>query len=119
MIVRQDILTSDTSALPRSAFLILLALHDGPGHGLGIIERVEAATRGRVKLGPGTLYGTLQTLSADHLIRESAPPDEGATDPRRRYYQLTPRGHRALRSEAERLRVLVEAASSRRLLGDL
>jgi DNA-binding PadR family transcriptional regulator len=112
-------LTSDISGLSRSAFLILLALHDGPGHGLGLIGRVEQATEGRVKLGPGTLYGTLQTLAADQLIRESAAPDEGTEpDPRRRYYRITPRGERALRTEAERMQVLVEAATARRVLGD-
>jgi DNA-binding PadR family transcriptional regulator len=110
---------SDTSALSRSSFLILLALHDGPCHGLGIVGRVEAATQGRVRLGPGTLYGTLQTLTADLMIRDStAPADAVDPDPRRRYYRITPRGERALKSEAERLRVLVDAAQARRVLGD-
>jgi DNA-binding PadR family transcriptional regulator len=112
-------LTSDISGLSRSAFLLLLALHDGPGHGLGLVGRVEAATEGRVKLGPGTLYGTLQTLATDQLIRESAAPEAAIdADPRRRYYRITPRGERALRTEAERMRVLVEAATTRRVLGD-
>jgi len=106
--------------VPRSAFLILLALHDGPCHGLGLITRVEQATNGQVKLGPGTLYGTLQTLAADHMIRESAAPQDAVDDdPRRRYYRITPRGDRALRSEAERLRVLVNAAAARRVFGDV
>jgi DNA-binding PadR family transcriptional regulator len=105
--------------MPRSAFLILLALHEGPSHGLGLIARIEQATEGRVKLGPGTLYGTLQTLSADGLIRDAAaPPNPADHDPRRRYYRLTPRGDRAVRGEAERLRVLVDAAATRRLLSD-
>ena len=107
---------SDISALPRSSFLILLALHDGPCHGLGVVERVENATNGRVKLGPGTLYGTLQSLAADQMIRDaSAPADTAHDDPRRRYYRITPRGERALRAEAERLRVLVDAAAARQL----
>jgi DNA-binding PadR family transcriptional regulator len=111
---------SDTSALARSSFLILLALHDGPCHGLGIVDRVEQATKSRVKLGPGTLYGTLQSLAADQMIRESdAPPDATDADPRRRYYRITPRGERALRAEAERLRVLVDAAQARRVISDL
>jgi DNA-binding PadR family transcriptional regulator len=110
---------SDTSGLPRSSFLILLALHEGPCHGLGIVGRVETATHGQVKLGPGTLYGTLQTLTADLLIRDvPAPADAGDADPRRRYYRITPRGEKALKSEAERLRVLVDAAETRRILGD-
>jgi DNA-binding PadR family transcriptional regulator len=119
MLVKQDILTSDTSAVSRSAFLILLALHDGPCHGLGVVDRVERATNGQVKLGPGTLYGTLHTLAADQMIRESAAPEDAVDDdPRRRYYRITPRGDRALRAEAARLRVLVDAAAARRVLED-
>lgn len=110
-------MTSDTSVLPRSAFLILLALHDGPCHGLGIVSRVEDATNGRVKLGPGTLYGTLQTLVSADLIRHAPSDRPDDEDPRRRYYRISPRGERALRTEAERLRVLVDAAAARRVLG--
>ena len=109
----------DRSDLPRSAFLVLLALSGSPGHGLGIVDRVEAATQGRVKLGPGTLYGALQALAADGLIKRTTDaPDPADDDPRRRYYKLTPRGEKALRGEAARLRVLVDAAVARNLLGD-
>jgi DNA-binding PadR family transcriptional regulator len=110
---------SDHFGLPRSAFLILLALSDGPGHGLGIIARVEHATSGSVKLGPGTLYGTIQTLAADGLIRESAAPTPDEADTRRRFFKLTPRGDRALRAEAARLRILVDAAATRRLVDQI
>jgi DNA-binding PadR family transcriptional regulator len=99
------------SALSRSAFLVLLALSDRARHGLAIVVRIEEATSGRVKMGPGTLYGTLQKLQATGLIRETAePPDPDDHDTRRRYYRLTPRGERALSSEAEGLRVLADAA---------
>ena len=110
----------DAADLPRSAFLVLLALADGPGHGLGIVARIEDATHGRVKLGPGTLYGTLQSLASAGLIRLTAEaPDPHDDDPRRRYYKLTPKGEKALRAEAARLRVLVDAAAARRVLGDV
>lgn len=113
-------MASDISGLPRSAFLILLALEDGPCHGLGLISRIEKATNGQVRLGPGTLYGALQVLAAHQLIRDSAVPDDAVDDdPRRRYYLITPRGDRALRAEAERLRVLVDAAVARRVLSDV
>lgn len=79
---------------------------------------MEDATNGRVKLGPGTLYGTLQTLVADELIRHAPGDRPGDEDPRRRYYRISSRGERALRTEAERLRVLVDAAAARRVLGD-
>jgi DNA-binding PadR family transcriptional regulator len=104
--------------LSRSAFLVLLALADAPAHGLGIVDRVERATEGRVKLGPGTLYGTLHGLVTEGLIRETREvPDPADDDPRRRYYRLTPKGERALKADAERLEVLVAAARDRRLLG--
>jgi DNA-binding PadR family transcriptional regulator len=105
-------------SLSRSAFLVLLALADRPRHGLAIIDRVEEASEGGVKLGPGTLYGTLQKLVASGLIRETAePPDPKDDDPRRRYYELTPRGERSLQAEAEHLQRLVRAAAAQRILG--
>lgn len=107
-------------SLSKSGFLVLLALADRPRHGLAIVDRVEEASRGEVKMGPGTLYGTLHKLSASGLIRETtAPPDPADDDPRRRYYKLTPRGEKALKAEAVRLRALVHAAIDQRVLGDL
>jgi len=107
-------------SLSRSAFLILLALADRPRHGLAIIERVEESSRGEVKMGPGTLYGTLQKLTAAGLIREQrSAPDPDDHDTRRRYYGLTPKGDRSLRSEAAKLRSLVQAASRQKLFGDV
>ncbi|MEZ5316418.1 MAG: PadR family transcriptional regulator [Vicinamibacterales bacterium] len=107
-----------TDGLSRSAFLVLLALADQPAHGLAIIDRVADATGGEVRLGPGTLYGTLQKLVADGLIRETAAPDPADDDPRRRYYRLTPKAQREVRQEAVRLRSLVQAAVDRRILED-
>ena len=99
--------------LSRSAFLVLLALADQPRHGLAIIDFIAAATDGTVRIGPGTLYGTLQKLSADGLIRETASaPDPDDHDPRRRYYALTAKARRELTSEAMRMRALVNAAAA-------
>lgn len=99
------------SALARSSFLVLLALGDRARHGLAIIDRIEEATKGRVKMGPGTLYGTLQKLESSGLIREiDEAPDPSDHDTRRRYYRLTSRGERALAVETANLRLLVDAA---------
>lgn len=109
-----------TDGLPRSSFLVLLAVADQPRHGLGIIDRVEEVSHGEVRIGPGTLYGTLQKLVTAGLLRETdQPPDPADHDPRRRYYRLTPKGERELKAEAVRLRALVHAAVDHRVLGDL
>jgi DNA-binding PadR family transcriptional regulator len=106
--------------MAKAAFLVLLALSDRPRHGLAIVDRIEETTKGHVKMGPGTLYGTLQKLVHSGLIRETSDaPDPDDHDARRRYYRLTPRGLRDLRSEAEALRVLIDAAVDQRVLGDL
>lgn len=113
-------MAASNEGLSRSAFLILLALADRPRHGLAIIDRVEESSRGDLKMGPGTLYGTLQKLAAAGLIREKRhAPDPDDHDTRRRYYGVTPKGERALKAEAARLRTMVQAASKQKLFGDL
>jgi DNA-binding PadR family transcriptional regulator len=97
--------------------MILLAIADQARHGLGIVEEVEVASGGQVKLGPGTLYGTLQKLVEAGLIRETTEvPDPADDDPRRRYYRIMPRGARALQDEATRMRSLVDTAVSKNVL---
>jgi DNA-binding PadR family transcriptional regulator len=113
-------MAASADTLSRSAFLIMLALTDRPRHGLAIIDRVEESSRGDLKMGPGTLYGTLQKLTAAGLIREQRhAPDPDDHDTRRRYYGLTPRGERALKAEAARLRTMVQAATKQKLFGDI
>ena len=48
-------------ALTEAVYYILLSLQS-PLHGYGIIQNVDAWSKGRVKLAPGTLYGALNTL---------------------------------------------------------
>lgn len=113
-------MATSNDGLARSSFLVLLSLADQPRHGLAIVDRVEEASGGEVRLGPGTLYGTLQKLVAGGLIRETTEvPDPEDHDSRRRYYKLTPRGQRALKDEAARLRALVRAAVAQDILGEL
>ncbi len=96
---------------------ILLTLAGGPRHGYGIMREVEERTGGRVRLGPGTLYGAVKRLRERGLIDEvedSEAPDEPADD-RRRYYRLTSLGREAARLEVERLARVVETARGKRL----
>jgi len=108
----------DLSPLTPAVFHILLALADGEQHGYGIMREVETLTGGALRLGPGTLYGTIKRLLAAGLIEESEErPDPALDDERRRYYRLTGAGRRAAEAEARRLETLVGAARARRLLG--
>lgn len=103
--------------LTPAVFHILLALADGERHGYGVIKEVDARTDGRVRLGPGTLYGSIKRMLAEGLIEESGErPDPELDDERRRYYRLTKFGRRVAVAEAERLSRLVASARAKRLL---
>src|ERR671916_2385257 len=96
--------------LTPAVFHVLLALVDAERHGYGIIKEVEGRTEGRVRLGPGTLYGSLKRLLEEGLVEESDErPDAALDDERRRYYRLTVFGRRVAAAEAERLSGLVAA----------
>ena len=100
-----------------AVFQILLALADGESHGYGIMQDVARVTNGETKLGPGTLYRSIQRMLVDGLIEElEIALDSEADDDRRRYYRLTPRGLDVARAEAGRLADLVDAARARDLL---
>ena len=103
--------------LTPAVFNILLALVDGEKHGYGIMLEVEANTKGRVVLGPGTLYGSIKRMLAAGLIEESDErADPELDDERRRYYRLTGLGRRVLGLEAERLAAQVRLAREKRIL---
>ena len=103
--------------LTPAVFHILLALADGESHGYGIMQDVERFTNGETRLGPGTLYRSIQRMLIDGLIEELAIALHDETDEdRRRYYRLTPKGLAVAKREAERLADLVDAARYRDLL---
>jgi DNA-binding PadR family transcriptional regulator len=101
--------------LSPAMFHILLALADREQHGYGIMQ--EVASRGNMRLGPGTLYGSIKRMLADGLIEESDErPDPAVDDERRRYYRLTDFGQRVVSAEVDRLAKLVRIARSKSLL---
>ena len=103
--------------LTTAVFHILLALADGASHGYAIMREVETLTGGRTRLGPGTLYRSVQRMLVDGLIVELAPAgDDPEDDERRRRYRVTPLGEAVTRLEARRLADLVEAARARGVL---
>lgn len=98
-------------------FQILLALVDGDRHGYAIMKEVADRTAGEVRLGPGTLYGSLKRLLEGGLVDEvgeRADPELG--DERRRYYRITPFGLSVARAEAQRMDTMVRAARKKKLL---
>lgn len=103
--------------LTPAMFHILLALADGERHGYGIMKEVAERSESRVRLGPGTLYGSIKRMLAEGLIEETdRRPDPELDDGRRRYYRLTQFGHRVAVAEAERLARLLGMAQAKRLL---
>jgi DNA-binding PadR family transcriptional regulator len=94
--------------LSEATYLILASLTE-PRHGYGIMQDVEAVSGGRVKLGPGTLYGALTNLLSQKIIRRSGETDAGSE--RRKVYALTPLGEKVLVLEGERLASLSRLAS--------
>lgn len=108
----------DLLPLTPAMFHILLALADSERHGYAIMQEVRQSTDDKIKMGPGTLYGTIKRLLKAGLLKETDErPDPDLDDERRRYYQLTGLGRRVLKAEAERLAALVELAQGKRLIG--
>lgn len=96
--------------LTPAVFHILLALFGRERHGYDIMQQVAADSGGAVKMGPGTLYGSLDRMIEAGLVARSS-----TRDPRRIYYKLTALGQTTLKAETERLSRL--AAVARRQLG--
>jgi DNA-binding PadR family transcriptional regulator len=104
--------------LPTAAFHILMSLADQNLHGYEIMRQVSEQTGGRMRLGPGTLYGSIRTLLEEGLIEEVEP--RRARNPgeeRRRYYRLSPAGRKLVRAEATRLAELLRVARAKNILG--
>lgn len=95
---------------------ILLALSTEPRHGYGIMKVVEVDAGGKVRMGPGTLYGSLRRMIDAGLVCESNREMESqAGDERRIYYAITARGQQALRAELQRYREVMALARRRRV----
>jgi len=93
--------------LPAASLHIVLALLDGELHGYALMRRVGELSDGAVKMGPGTLYGTLNRLVDDGLIIETTDRVSQTDAERRRYYTLTPVGRSVALAELARLQTLV------------
>jgi len=103
--------------LPSVAFQILLSLANDDLHGYGIMRQVADQTGDRMRLGPGTLYSSIQALLEERLIEEVDRSENAEPGhERRRYYRLTSAGRKLARSEAERLADTLRVARARKIL---
>jgi len=103
--------------LTPAVFYILLALATGEKHGYGIMKQVRDDSNGSVKMGNGTMYGSLKRMLADDLIAEAGDHiDPHMDDERRRYYRLTERGKQALNAEMARYAETVSILLKRNLI---
>src|SRR6202167_4122021 len=105
---------ADLTPLSPAVFHILLSLGEGERHGYAIKREIAARTGGKLKLGPGVLYGSINKMLELGLIEEpDNRPDQHLDDERRRYYRITRYGRKAAQAEAARMRELVQLATAR------
>ena len=108
----------DTSnPLTPAVFHILLSLAKGEKHGYEIMKQVRRDSNGKVKMGNGTLYGSLKRMLADNLI-EDAGEQEEMDNERRKYYRLTKKGRKFLNAEAQRYLETVKVIQNSNLLAN-
>lgn len=102
--------------LPASVMHIIVALAEDEKHGYAIMRDVEELSGGAVRMGSGTLYGSLKRMLDQGLVEEADErPDPALDDQRRRYYRLTALGREVGAAEHARLAALIDAATLRHL----
>ena len=90
--------------MTEAIYYILLSLRR-PNHGYGIIQEVSDMTGGRVNLGPGTLYGAINTLlDKGWIVLVRAELDSR----KKKEYIITDKGRAAFAAEQRRLAELLE-----------
>lgn len=103
--------TNANVSLTPQIFYILLALASQERHGYDIMKAVEKDTDGKIKLGPGTLYGAIKRMLEEGLVVEVE-----TSHTRRKYYTLTEKGRSIFVSELDRYNAALELAKKRKLL---
>jgi DNA-binding PadR family transcriptional regulator len=97
--------------LTEALFYILLAVRK-PNHGYGIIQEVLEMTAGRLNLGPGTLYGAINSMLEKGWIRLYSEDKESR---KKKEYLITDQGEEIFYNEVKRLGELVENAKKMEL----
>jgi DNA-binding PadR family transcriptional regulator len=104
--------------LTPAVFFILFALAEGEKHGYAMMQSISELSSNQFRMGPGTLYSTIQRLLELDLIEEAegtGPRSEHEN--RRKYYKLTPRGKTLLGAEVDRMESIVRLARGKALAG--
>jgi DNA-binding PadR family transcriptional regulator len=87
--------------LTETAYYVLISLNE-PRHGYGIMQHVEELTGGRIKIGAGTMYGSLSRMEKEGLINSAAEEE------RKKIYEISEKGKILLKLEMARLEELLE-----------
>ncbi|MGJ4752594.1 PadR family transcriptional regulator [Leptospira kmetyi] len=116
MVLKEE--SIETKGITPAMFHILLSLAEGSQHGYGIGKSVEESSEGSFKLGPGTLYRTLESIRGFGWIRYSKKRANENDDPRRLYYEITSEGKEILVSELKKLEATLKRAKKLDLLGN-
>ena len=111
---KRDIEVEALLPLPPAVLHILIALGEAEKHGYAVMQEVIERTDGKVRMSPGTLYGSIRKMLDDGLIEELFRRGDarraGTDDARRRYYRVTKFGRAVAAAEAERLTALLHHA---------
>ena len=94
-------------SLTESMFYVLMAFVSGSMCGTDAADFIERRTRGRIRMGPATLYTILGKFEKEKLIEEIE------VEGRRRTYRITARGVQAYEAELSRLRQCVADAEAK------
>lgn len=92
-------------ALTETTLFVLLSVYS-PNHGYGIMQFIEHKTNGRLVLGPGTLYGAINTLLKKGWIKPYGEEDNS----RKKEYIITDEGKKIVDTEISRLKQVYQIA---------
>lgn len=101
-ILEDDRLMDNNTPLTEALFYILLAVRK-PNHGYGIIQEVSEITNQRVILGPGTLYGAINSMLSKGWIKLFSEDKESR---KKKEYVITTSGIETFQKEVKRLEEL-------------
>jgi DNA-binding PadR family transcriptional regulator len=103
--------------LTPAVFFILFALADGEKHGYAIMQAASHISDHQFRMGPGTLYTTIQRLLDLGLIAETeSSGGQSDHESRRRYYKLTRTGKTVLAADLSRMESVVRLARTKKLV---